>query len=57
MKTPVSVSLEKEQVDRIDSDRLSKDIGRSGIVRIALSEYYDRKEKTEKEEKIEKIKE
>lgn len=47
MKRPISVTLDTKQVEKIDGDRLVKDIGRSGIVRIALSEYYDRRREYE----------
>lgn len=36
--------MEKEQVRRIDSDPLVKDVGRSGVVRLAVSEFYEKRE-------------
>ena len=48
MKDVVSISLEREQIKAVDLHPLKRDVGRSGVVRIALSEYLE-KGKSEKE--------
>lgn len=50
MKKPITVTVDRDVVEKIDQDRLTKDIGRSGVVRVALSEFYERRERLEKGE-------
>lgn len=44
MKTPVTVTIDNENLKKIDEDRHLAALGRSGIVRLALSEFYQRRE-------------
>lgn len=53
MRKPIGISIDETIVEKLDHDKLIKDIGRSGIVRIAISEYFERREKIGKEGKSE----
>lgn len=55
LKRPKSISLDEENLKRLDSDKLTTQLGRSGIVRVALNEYYEKRE-SEKVEQIENSK-
>lgn len=54
MKKQTSIAIDEENLERLDSDKLATQLGRSGIVRVALSEYFERKEMSEKENKNKK---
>lgn len=57
MKMPVSISLDKKQVEQLDEDPMRENIGRSGLIRLALAEYYLRRKDSEKENKEDENKE
>jgi metal-responsive CopG/Arc/MetJ family transcriptional regulator len=48
VKDIVSISIEKEQLEAVDAHPLKKDIGRSGVVRVVISQFLA-KEKSGKE--------
>lgn len=52
MKNVVSMTIEREQLKAVDLHPLRKDVGRSGLYRVAMSEYLE-KGKTEKENRDE----
>lgn len=47
MKVPISISLEEEMLDRLDSDRMKKVWGRSGIIRKLLFDHYEMEDSRE----------
>jgi len=49
LRKPTSIALSEEMVREIDKHQLSRNISRSGVVRIAVTEYLE-KEKSEKRE-------
>lgn len=53
MKKPIGITVDEKIIEKIDNYKLTKDIGRSGVVRVAISEYFERREKLEKEHKSE----
>ncbi len=47
MKDVVTISIDRDQLKAVDSHPLKKDVGRSGLYRVAMSEFLE-KGKTEK---------
>lgn len=56
MKDIVTISIDRDQLKAVDSHPLRKDVGRSGVVRIAVSQFLE-KGKSEKVEKNDNSKE
>lgn len=48
MRVPVGLSLNQEILDRIDQDRLRKNLCRSAFIRLAVLEFLEKREKEEK---------
>lgn len=47
MRIGICISLDEENLKRIDADKRFNIHGRSGIVRLALQEYFEKRERTE----------
>jgi hypothetical protein len=54
LKTPVSISIDKETLNAIKQHPLTKDIGRSAVCRVALSEFLEKGKLEKKERENEK---